>query len=73
MIYKHFTKEQIKEFEIEDTEQNFGFSIAIFQHQTGVVLFDILENGMYKVHPASHLDFIDIHKKHLDKKNTKAE
>ncbi|MEI6426091.1 MAG: hypothetical protein WCO66_01940 [Candidatus Absconditabacteria bacterium] len=67
MIYKHFTKEQIQEFEIEDTGGTFASTIAIFKHQTGVVLFDILDNQTYKVHPASHADFLDIHEKHLSK------
>ena len=72
MIYKHFTKEQIKEFGIEDTTQRFS-SIAIFKHETGVVLFNTLDDEKYKVHPASHLEFIDIHKNHLAKQNAKVE
>ncbi len=73
MIYRHFTKEQIEELGIEDAKQIFGCSIAIFKHKTGVVLFTVLDDEKYKVHPASHTDFIDIHKKHLDLKNTKIE
>lgn len=66
MIYKHFTKEQINELEIEDTGHKFASTIAIFKHKNQVLLFDTLDDEKYKIHPASQVDFAKLNKEQLE-------
>ncbi len=59
-------KKELSDLGIEDTNQIFATSIAIFKTNSQVLLFNILWQDNYKVHWASEIDFI----KHIKNEDT---